>query len=91
MLKKKLKLSTLSETMLKDKEMNGLWGGERKCTCSCMYTEQNGITWEQNSAANYELGETGGYSVGGGNNYWTMEFDDGGLTGRAPNYQEMHA
>jgi natural product precursor len=72
MLKKKLKLSTLSDSMLKDKEMVAIFGGEgRICGCSCAFEDQGGSTSEDNSAANYKLGEDGGHSSTGCNNYVT--------------------
>ena len=64
MLSKKLKLSALSEMMLKDKEMCSIMGG-RFCTCSCAYANQGGSSSENNSAANYGLGAHGGYSTSG--------------------------
>ncbi len=91
MLTKRLKLKALSEAMLRDKEMGCLMGGCVMCTCSCLYTHENGITSEQNSVANYHLGDYGGYSTAGCNNYWTTSFDNGPVTGPAPNYQNLHA
>lgn len=74
MLKKKLKLSTLSDSMLKDKEMVAIFGGDaRYCTCSCAYENQGGSTHEDNSAANYKLGDKGGYSTTGCNYYVTSD------------------
>jgi natural product precursor len=72
MLTKKLKLSALSEMMLKDKEMGSILGGEgRWCTCSCAYANQGGSSSNDNSAANYDLGPHGGYSTSGCNVYET--------------------
>ena len=72
MLKKKLKLSTLSDSMLKDKEMVAIFGGDsRYCMCSCAFEDQGGSTSEDNSAANYKLGDNGGYSTSGCNKYVT--------------------
>lgn len=52
---KKLKLSTLSETIMKDKEMNGLKGGN-SCGCSCYWEGQGGSSVDDNAEANYTLG-----------------------------------
>ena len=72
MLKKKLKLSTLSDSMLKDNEMVAIFGGdERICSCSCAFEDNGGSTNKDNSAANYKLGDNGGYSTTGCNNYVT--------------------
>ena len=93
MLTKKLKLSALSEAMLKDKEMCSILGGTL-CTCSCLYEgKPGGASWDKNSAANYHLGGpygNGGYSPGGCNNYYTSNFGSDILTGHAPHYQDMH-
>ncbi len=73
MLKKKLKLSALSEAMLKDKEMSSLFGGgePRYCTCSCAFEgKPGGASSEENKAANYSLGSYGGYSTTGCNQYY---------------------
>lgn len=75
MLTKKLKLSALSEMMLKDKEMGSILGGEdqdRYCTCACAYANQGGSPSYDNSAANYDLGPEGGYSTFGCNTYETV-------------------
>lgn len=70
MLTKKLKLSTLSEALLKDKEMGSLYGGGRDCNCSCYYQGQpGGASSEQNKNANYNIGDYGGDSVQGCNQY----------------------
>lgn len=82
MLTKKLKLSTLSEAVLKDKEMNAIIGGIRKCGCSCRYQGQSGgSALNNNSTANYYLGDGGGYSPEGCNYYATVEFDNGPVFG----------
>ena len=72
MLTKKLKLSALSEMMLKDKEMGSILGGDRYCTCACAYANQGGSPSYDNSAANYDLGVEGGYSTSGCNAYETV-------------------
>ncbi|MEE1240498.1 MAG: TIGR04149 family rSAM-modified RiPP [Bacteroidaceae bacterium] len=73
MLKRKLKLSALSEALLKDKEMSTIFGGgdSRYCTCSCAYEGlPGGASAEDNRAANYNLGNYGGYSTTGCNQYY---------------------
>jgi natural product precursor len=49
----KLKLNALSEANLLDREMNGLRGGERFCTCSCYYEGKGGSSSGDNRNANY--------------------------------------
>lgn len=73
MLKRKLKLSALSEALLKDKEMSTIFGGgdSRYCTCSYAYEGlPGGASAEDNRAANYNLGNYGGYSTTGCNQYY---------------------
>ena len=73
MLKRKLKLSALSGALLKDKEMSTIFGGgdSRYCTCSCAYEGlPGGASAEDNRAANYNLGNYGGYSTTGCNQYY---------------------
>ena len=73
MLKRKLKLSALSEALLKDKEMSTIFvgGDSRYCTCSCAYEGlPGGASAEDNRAANYNLGNYGGYSTTGCNQYY---------------------
>ena len=73
MLKRKLKLSALFEALLKDKEMSTIFGGgdSRYCTCSCAYEGlPGGASAEDNRAANYNLGNYGGYSTTGCNQYY---------------------
>lgn len=53
---KKLKLTTLSEAILKDKESKAILGG-KLCTCSCYWQDtEEGSSIEDNTSANYELG-----------------------------------
>ncbi len=68
---KKLKLCSLTENCLKEKEMCSIQGGFRECGCSCAYEDPKlgGSTSEQNMNANYNLGPTGGYSTTGCNQY----------------------
>ena len=57
MLTRRLKLTALSEAMLRDKEMGCLLGGSACCFCSCLYEGQSGgSTSSQNSVANSALG-----------------------------------
>lgn len=50
---KNLKLNALSESTLKDKEMNALRGGNC-CTCSCYWEYQGGASVDDNTNANYQ-------------------------------------
>ena len=62
---KKLKLNTLSNQNLENKEMNALKGGV-VCTCSCLYEGQSGgSSTTDNALANFNLG---GWSSPGGDN-----------------------
>lgn len=66
-------MSALSEALLKDKEMSTIFGGgdSRYCTCSCAYEGlPGGASAEDNRAANYNLGNYGGYSTTGCNQYY---------------------
>ena len=52
---KKLKLTTLSEAILKDKESNAIKGGNL-CTCSCYWEgTEGGSSTGDNRSANYAL------------------------------------
>ena len=52
---KKLKLTTLSETILKDKESKAILGGYC-CTCSCYWEgTEKGASTEDNASANNAL------------------------------------
>lgn len=62
---KKLKLTTLSASIVKDKEAKALWGGNC-CSCSCYWEGKGGSTIEANEAANYKFNGT---SVHGCNQY----------------------
>lgn len=50
----KLKLTTLSERILKEKESKALLGGNN-CGCSCYWENNTGSSVESNRNANYEL------------------------------------
>lgn len=65
---KKLKLNTLSENLLTQKQMNELKGGDWICTCSCLYENQGGSSSGDNSYANYDTADQN-RSVGGSNCY----------------------
>lgn len=70
---RKLKLSTLSKAVLKDKEMDSIFGGDSICTCSCAYAGQpGGSSSNNNMVANLNLGP-GGHSVNGCNQYFAFE------------------
>ena len=63
-----LKILALSKKAISRIQMDKNRGG-RYCTCSCYWTEQNGITITQNAVANYAIGDEGGYSQHGNNEY----------------------
>lgn len=67
----KLKLTALSDAIMKDKEMSAILGGNC-CTCSCYWEGKGGSSVEDNKNANYAVD---GYSVNGCNGYWAC--DDG--------------
>lgn len=73
---KSLKLNSLESSNLSEKEMKQIKAGEilRKCTCSCYYEHSGGSTNWTNSDANFYLGENGGYSPVGDNEYSTVQF-----------------
>lgn len=50
----KLKLTTLSEAIVKAKESNAIRGGN-KCNCSCYWEGKGGSTMSSNRNSNYEL------------------------------------
>ena len=53
---KKLKLTTLSEAILKDKESKAVLGGVC-CRCSCYWEgTKGGASTDDNTNANYQLG-----------------------------------
>lgn len=60
---KKIKLNGLNEAELKDREMNGLYGGTA-CGCGCNYAGSGGSSIQSNGNANFGIG-SGGYSPGG--------------------------
>lgn len=64
----KLKLNQLFDTNLRDREMNGLKGGN-VCTCSCYYENSGGSSSSSNMNANYKLFDYGAYSSVGCNQY----------------------
>lgn len=73
---KELKLSKLSEAVLKDKEMSSILGGESICSCSCYYQGQpGGSSSFNNMVANLDTFGPGGHSANGCNNYlaYTLE------------------
>ena len=51
----KLKLTTLSEKILKEKESKALLGG-KFCECSCYWAGNSGSSVSDNQNANYNLG-----------------------------------
>ena len=63
-----IKINQLLGKTLFAKEMNSLRGG-KYCSCSCYWANQGGSSSEANRNANYNIGENGGYSVQGCNQY----------------------
>lgn len=63
---KKLNLTTLSDAIMKDKEMSAILGGSNCCTCSCYWEGKGGASSEDNMNANYGFN---GYSINGCNEY----------------------
>ena len=60
---KKLKLTTLSEAILKDKETKAVLGGNC-CGCSCYWENNKGSSVEDNRNANYKLDTTSSEGCG---------------------------
>jgi natural product precursor len=55
--RKKLRLNTVNEYELAEKQMNALKGGSTAtCGCSCRYADSGGSSNAANSAANHEHG-----------------------------------
>ena len=71
---KKLKLTTLSEAILKDKETKAVLGGNFSCSCSCAWRNNTGSTAYDNTSANYDRGIR---SEHGCNQYMKWENEDG--------------
>ena len=67
---KKLKLTALSENIMKDKEMKAIVGGNC-CRCSCYWEDRGGSSSDDNLAANYADDLE---SVHGCNQYVNCEF-----------------
>ena len=75
---KKLKLTTLSEAILKDKETNAIKGG-KFCTCSCYWEDTEGSSPSgDNRSANYTLGMA---STHGCNQYFEYSTESGRFSG----------
>jgi natural product precursor len=72
----KLKLNALKEQDLAEKEMNYLRGG-RSCSCSCYYANYGGASTSDNMVANYNIGQNGGYSTNGCNQYTYISYGGG--------------
>lgn len=71
--------------LCEDKEMSTVFGGgdSRYCTCSCAYEGlPGGASAEDNRAANYNLGNYGGYSTTGCSQYYMSSTS--GAYGSAP-------
>lgn len=66
---KRFKLNALSVEGLRQKEMNAIVGGYRICTCSCYWENKGGSSSSNNKNANYALGDIGGVSYMGCNQY----------------------
>lgn len=65
---KRFKLNALSAERLRQKEMCTLVGGVTICSCSCYYANSGGSSSNDNSGANYKIGN-GAYSTVGCNQY----------------------
>ena len=70
----KLKLNMPSDANLRDKEMNGLRGGDYACSASCYWVDQGGSSSYNNAVANYY----GGYTSPQGNNCYWFGINDAG-------------
>lgn len=66
---KRFKLNALSASELRQKEMNAIIGGTRVCSCSCYWQNLGGASSGDNRSANYALGDYGGESYHGCNQY----------------------
>jgi len=69
---KRFKLNALSAEGLRQKEMDAIVGG-RACGCSCYYANSGGSSSYTNSGANYNIGDDGGFSGAGCNQYMTID------------------
>lgn len=70
----KLKLTTLSEAIVKAKESNAIRGGNF-CQCSCYWEgTKGGSSTDDNRSANYDLGTT---SEHGCNQYYEYSTESG--------------
>lgn len=72
-----LTLVKLSKRLLSARQMGDLFGGVRDCTCSCTGTSSS----SDNRTANYNLGDNGGYSTSGCNQYGELQVGSGSVTG----------
>lgn len=74
----RIRLNALSESTLKDKEMNAILGGG-KCYCSCYFEDNGGSADGTNMAAN----GVHGYVSAEGCNEWVYDQETGlsGLSG----------
>ncbi len=68
----RIRLNALSESILRDKEMNAIFGGGT-CTCSCYFEDKGGSPDGTNMAANGAFG----YESKDGCNQWTYDQDTG--------------
>lgn len=69
---KRFKLNAISAEGLKQKEMNAIVGGTRICYCSCYWADKGGSSSVDNQNANFALGDEGGKSTQGCNQYMSM-------------------
>ncbi|MDR2651855.1 MAG: TIGR04149 family rSAM-modified RiPP [Prevotellaceae bacterium] len=67
---KKLRLGILREQYLEEKQMNTLKGGARVCSYSCYWENNTSSSELANRNANYNLGDSGGYSTDGCNQHY---------------------
>lgn len=70
---KKIKLNKLSNNALAERQMKGLKGGCRFCTCSCAYAGHGGSNAQDNKSANFAIGSEGGRSKTGDNFYYQVD------------------
>ena len=71
---KELKLSKLSDAMLKDKEMGSILGGESTFSY-CYEGQPGGSSNFNNMGANQDTLGQGGHSVQGCNNYFVFTYE----------------
>jgi len=71
---KNIRLNLLSVNKLRNKHLDALKGGSPSCSCSCYYPEISSD--EVNGNSNYYIGENGGHSTQGCNQYYVSGVGD---------------